>query len=312
MRVAPRLPPGEGGGLVVTAPVSLCADATHDLRVVLLRPDGIIRSVLQGPAGPSSCRWELEGLSPGDYEAFIQTARDERIVATARRSEVVPGGFSFLDMESPTVEVEGVITLDGSPATDVRIHFRYNSGKYDWYAAVDENGFYRVTLDGRSSGSFCMYLERAVPHNEHSMACRLFDPGPQRFDADLHIPPGIIRIHVQPVEGAFKYDWAYVIVRYPGSTLSREFRPAEGFRGEYFAHGYRDYDVSVSRSMPFGFGNGDHVPTLTSAPVTLSVDHPVEDVELMVTPAQWSIPHAGQSVTRPPLPLNEGASNQVR
>ena len=115
--------------------------------------------------------------------------------------------------------------------------------------------------------------------------------------------PGIIRVRVKPVEVASKVDWLYVIVRYPGSTLSRPFRPAEGFRGEYFAHGYRDYDVSVSRSALFAFGNGDQVPTLTSAPVTLSVEYPVVDVELSVTAAQWSLPHVEQNVTRPRVPL---------
>jgi hypothetical protein len=61
--------------------------------------------------------------------------------------------------------VEGFVTVVGAVATGVRIHFRYNDGKYDWYAGTDDNGFYRVTFDGRTAGSFCIFPARAVPHN---------------------------------------------------------------------------------------------------------------------------------------------------
>lgn len=90
-------------------------------------------------------------------------------------------------------------------------------------------------------------------------------------------------------------------------TASTGSRLAEGFRGEFFGHGYQEYEVSVSRTVPNTFGNGDQVPILTSARVTLSVERPVEDVVLTVTPAQWqsSIPYVPPGTPRPPLPLNK-------
>jgi hypothetical protein len=316
-RSAP-LPPGEGGGVLVIAPVSLCADETHELELLRAVDHGGLRFEVRVPAGPSSCRWEVDGLPPGEYEARIMVVRDKRVVATAPRGEVIPGGVVLMQLELANVEVEGYVTLDGVPATDVRLHFRHNEANYDWYATVNENGFYRITLDGRGSGSFCMSLERALPFNEVTIniprpagppfPCRVFSPGPQRFDVDLHIPPGLIRIHVPPLKEAVQYDAAYVLVRYPGSSSSRSFtssrsiRLAEGFRGEFFGHGYREYEVSVSRTVPNALGNGDEVPLLTWARVTLSVERPVEDVALTVTPDQWqrSRPHP---TPQPPFPL---------
>jgi hypothetical protein len=328
-RVAP-LPPGAGGGILVIAPDSLCGDETHELELLRAGDHGSLFFAVRVPAGPSLCRWEVEGLAPGDYEARIKTVHDKRVVATAPRGEVVPGGVVLMQLEVANVEVEGYVTLDGVPATGVRLHFRYNGAHYDWYAPVDENGFYRVTLDGRGGGSFCLSLERALPFNDVTIniprpagppfPCRVFYPGPQRFDVDLHIPPGLIRIHVPPLKEAVQYDAAYVLVRYPGSSSSRSFtssrsiRLAEGFRGEFFGHGYREYEVSVSRTVPHAFGNGDEVPILTSARVALSVERPVEDVVLTVTPDQWqsSIPYVPPGTPRPPLPLKKGASNEVR
>jgi hypothetical protein len=70
-------------------------------------------------------------LVPSTPSLLIQTTRDERIVATAPRIEIVQGGLGVIELERPAADVEGFVTVDGAVATGVRIHFRYNEGKYE-------------------------------------------------------------------------------------------------------------------------------------------------------------------------------------
>ena len=66
-RVGP-LPAGEGGSLYVQAPLQLCADNMYEFHLHQRAPErGEVLYVLEAPAGPSSCQWEIHDLAEGTY-----------------------------------------------------------------------------------------------------------------------------------------------------------------------------------------------------------------------------------------------------
>jgi hypothetical protein len=270
----PPLPPGEGGDVFVTAPAEFCTDATHELQLKHF-PN---RSSSGGPvlrllAGPSRCQWEFDGLPEGPYEALIQVQRDGRIVAIAR-GQLSRGGTAVMTLEPAAVAVEGSVTDHGVPIPDgVRLVFTMDPGpqRDQWKTPVDANGAYQVTLG--TNRRVCMALERMRPLNTFPVGkCRAFVTGLQRFDIDdVHLPPGVLRVEVSPQTDAAFGTFAQIQILKAGESgpWLTSFKLLRGLRGDYFAYGYGEYLISLTRP--------DGKSVMASSRITLSPEHPVGD-----------------------------------
>jgi hypothetical protein len=267
IRRAP-LPPGEGGRLIVTAPAEYCNDTAYGL-LVRRHTDFAAEYMVDAPAGPAACQWQIDGLPEGRYDALILVRPQGRIIATAR-GEVVRGSDTLMRLVPLQIEVAGQITINGEPATDVRLKFKHNGNlNWEWDAPLDSRGEYRVKIEGKETDNICAQIERIQPLNSYSK-CGYFAPGLQRLDLDLL--PGVIRVEVTPFQGSGPGQWASVRVRGPNGSISRSFEPSKGFRGDYFAGGYVTYEVS--------FTDVDHHTVLALTSVTLTPEQPIVNVIL--------------------------------
>ncbi len=197
-----------------------------------------------------------------------------RLASSAIACTIVLTSASMSGETLPAIEIEGLITVDGVPATrDIGVTVRSKgSSLLKLKAPLDANGVYRAKVAAaRESDEICFSFERTRPLN-YVERCGTFTPGSQRFDIDL--APGVIAVDVAPVKRAAPGELALLVVGTPGSVVNRTFRLAEGFRGEYFGNGFKQYDVRVTTM------NGDK--TLSSSTVILSAEHPVSDVKLTV------------------------------
>ena len=277
----PPLPPGEGGDLVVTAPGELCVDDSHELQIRRYVNDEVGRGmlyVLREPAGPSLCRWDINGLRSASYDAVIRRRRDDRVVAAAPMADVAVGGLSELRLESARVELEGTISVNGQPAANLQLFVQSGEGIDTWQVPLQEDGSYSVTLAGSDRASYCIWLESARTRaiGMVHVGCERFAPGLNRFDTDVHLPPGVIRVEVLPMGRPVSNDWTSltVVVGGTGSASSASFKATDGFHGEYLGGEFGEYDVSV-QTVP------DH-RILARSVVVVSRDHPVGRVRLAV------------------------------
>jgi hypothetical protein len=279
------IPPGEGGNLLVTAPTEFCADATHEIEVRFFPHPTTSQPMFRRLAGPSPCRWEIEGLPAGEYDARIMIHDRGRIVATGR-AQVARGTMSAMTLETLQVELEGNVTITGDAddpafsATEFRIVFGVDGpGHNEWDTPLEEGGAYRVKLANPANGRVCARLKRTQSLNLLTMRCENVVPGLQRLDFDLRLLPGVIRIHVPPVTGGapvdFASQFAVIHISHPKNSYITSFKLAEGLRAEYFGYGYADYEFTVTTL--------DRKTELASSRVTLSREHPVGDVTLKVT-----------------------------
>lgn len=277
----PPLPMGEGGDLVVTAPVELCADDSNELQIRRHVSDhngsGFLY-VLREPAGPSPCRWEVNGMRSATYDAVIRRRRDDQIVAMAPVADVHVGGLSELRVEFSQIDLAGTITVNGEPASNFQLYVNAGEGFNDWRVPIRDDGSYSVTLTGPEvPASFGIWLESArtktigmlpvgVPH---------VVAGLNRFDADVHLPPGAIRVEALPIGRPVSNDWTALTVAVDGArgASSASFKATDGFRGEYFGV-FGDYQVTVQTGP-------DH-RILSRSVVTLSREHPVGQVRLAI------------------------------
>jgi len=270
IRVAPT-PPGVGGSLRVIAPLALCVDAAHDLMVRRFVDGGGIQFVVRAPAGPSRCHWDVEGVPPGEYDALIQARSDGRIAATARGT-VLPAVTTLLSLESPSVEIVGVVSIDGVPVKEgFRLMFKRNGPTFwNWEAPIAADGTYHVVVEGEDVAAWIL---RSQPLNS-VVRYGPFHPGVQRFDIDL--PPGIIRIRVAPLPSAAANDDALIEVGGCGGGGGRWFKLAQGFQGDHFGSGYGEFTVCVKTV--------DSKLVLASERVRLSEKQP--DAEVTLTPVR--------------------------
>jgi hypothetical protein len=272
LRVAP-LPPGEGGTVSLTAPADYCIDGSYFLLVRHHQtgPEGGFAFVVQTPAGPSECRWTIDGLKEGMYDALILFRSTGEIAATAR-GQVVRAQTNPMTIRPLQTEIEGVVTVDGVPSTEgIQLTFTHDtSPSWRWKPSMGANGQYRIKLDGESSERLCAEVTRARPLNI-VRECLAVQPGLQHFNID--IAPGVIRVYVPPVPSAPDDRDALVVV----NSFSRFFKLAEGFDGEYFSGGYKEYRISVTTLARELLSE--------EVRVTLSPEHPVADIGLSLAAA---------------------------
>jgi hypothetical protein len=284
----PPLPLGEGGDLVLTAPTEFCAGDKFELQVRRYEPpdDSGLRDVLRWPAGPSRCEWVIDGLKPASYDVVIRDRSTRQIVATAPKQQIPRGGLSLVRLEKTQVEVVGQITVNGSSQIDGLLVFQA-SGDYRWEVPLDADGRYRVSLDQGVSDNTCMWLKRARTETIGMVrvGCERFTAGSQRYDRDLHISPGVLRVYVPPLPKPERNDETSLIVvltyqRSPIAMMESEstvsFKATAGFRGEYFGGDYREYEVSI-QTVP------DH-RIVAKTRVILSADQPIADAQLTIPP----------------------------
>jgi len=286
----PPVPPGEGGDILLTAPAEFCSDDGYEIRLRRYEPPpdyGLLNAV-RGPAGPSACEWTIDGLREAPYDAVILRRDTEQIVAIADKRSVVRGGVIVMRLEWTQIELEGRITVNGLPPNIGLLYFSEPEGKHDWWEApLADDGTYHARLDS-TSGRLCMYLyKRARKHSIGSIniGCETFFPGLQRFDRDLRVPPGTIYVDVPPMGQPVSNDFTSLIVevtyqpprrRSPKRASTISFRASEGFQGEYLEGGYHDYEVRI-QTVP-------HHRILAQTRITLSAEHPVGSVRLIIPP----------------------------
>jgi hypothetical protein len=171
-----------------------------------------------------------------------------------------------------TVELKGAIRVGGRAASSVRLTFNHNQGvQREWRARIKSDGTYRVRLKGGDSDVICARIERNRPLNSYSN-CRRFSAGVHQLDFDL--PPGVIRVEVPPVRRRAP-QLASVRVEGAKGGAGRSFRPAKGFRGDYFAADLGTYMVTIT--------DPEHEKMLASWPVTITADDPVVGIKLPIS-----------------------------
>ena len=277
----PPVPPGQGGDLVVTAPVELCADNSYELQIrrhVRDQTGSGFLYVLREPAGPSPCRWEVNGVRSASYDALIRRRGDDQIVAMASVADVAVGGLSELRVEFSRIDLAGTITVDGEPASNFQLYVNAGEGFNDWRVPIRDDGSYNVTLTGSDApASFCMWLEsaRTKTIGGFPVGVPRLVPGLNRFDADVHLPPGVIRVEALPFGRPISNDWTSLTIAVEGArpASSASFKATDGFHGEYLG-AFGDYQVTIQTGP-------DH-RILSRSVVTLSSDHPVGQVRLAI------------------------------
>jgi hypothetical protein len=168
------------------------------------------------------------------------------------------------------VELSGVVTIDGRPASNLRLTFQANgSPQREWRARIKSDGTYRVKLQG-DADLVCVRIERNRPLNSYS-DCRRFAAGIHRVDFDF--PPGVIRIEVPAFRR--RVEWASVRVESLHDSAGRSFKPGKGFRGDYFAAAFGTYIITVMDPA--------QQKVLASWPVTLTADQPMVGLKLAVS-----------------------------
>lgn len=177
---------------------------------------------------------------------------------------------SPVPLARPAVELSGVVTIGGQPASNVRLTFQSNRNpQREWRARIRPDGTYRVKLQG-DADLVCARVERNRPLNSHS-DCRRFAAGTHRVDFDF--PPGVIRIEVPAFRR--RVEWASIRVESAHDSAGRSFKPGKGFRGDYFAAEFGTYIVTVM--------DPEQQKLLASWPVTLTADQPMVGLKLPVS-----------------------------
>jgi hypothetical protein len=282
-RVAP-LPAGEGGSLYVQAPLQLCADNMYEFHFHQRAPErGEILYVLEAPAGPSSCQWEIHDLAEGTYEVLIEAASDQRVVARAD-GDVVKGTPGSLILQSVDLQIEGFIHSAGIPPTELSLRLAPSGGstRADYHAMVNQDGSYRVMVDRTDTYLIELSAKKDVG-NYLTRYPLQFDSAVERLD--LEIAPGVIQVVVPPFTSAHDSSWASVSLRpikvqaVPDGVLSTNgsssgFKPKEGRRGNYIGLPYGEYEVSLT------IGIDRDAAKVASARVTLSEGHEMASVTL--------------------------------
>jgi hypothetical protein len=213
------------------------------------------------------------------YDAVIRRRRDSQIVAMASMADVAVGGLSELRVEFAQIELAGTITVDGEPASNFQLYVNAGEGFNDWRVPLRDDGSYSVTLTGSDApASFGLWLESARTKTIgmlHLGGVWHAVPGVNRFDADVHLPPGVIRVQVLPVGRPVSNDWTSLIAFVSGAhpASSDGFKATGGFQGEYRGE-FGEYDVSI-QTVP------DH-RILSRSTVALSRDHPIGRVTLAI------------------------------
>src|SRR5207245_631418 len=185
---------------------------------------------------------------------------------------------------------EGRLTGELSVPGGVRLAFEVNGGmggRSKWTAPVNADGGYRVKLTGidrddqiciRAEPSGLNGVESFEPLGSVFLKCARFFQGLQRFDIDdVHLPSGIVRIEVPPVEGARFDDFADLaisLVGAPVATTLHGFKLLRGLRAEYFSD-CREHELTIV--------SHDRKTLLASSRVTLSAEQPVRLVTLLIT-----------------------------
>jgi hypothetical protein len=288
-RVAP-LPAGEGGSLYVQAPLQLCADNMYEFHLHQRTPErGEVLYVLEAPAGPSSCQWEIHDLAEGTYEVLIEAVSDGRIVARAD-GEVVKGTPVSLILQSVDLQIEGFLHSTGLPAKELSLRLAPSGGptRASYHAMINEDGSYRVIVD--RTDSYFIELSAKKEAGNHLLKYPLrFDSAVERLD--LEIAPGVIQVVVPPFTSAPDSSWASVTLRpikvqtVPDGVLSANgssfgFKSKEGRRGNYIGLPYGEYEVFLTididrdaakvASARMTLSEGNEVASVTLSPVNTS------------------------------------------
>jgi len=203
---------------------------------------------------------------------------------------IVAGACLCLDVEAAgkpagrpaprSIELNGAVRIGGEAASNLRLTFQHKGVENEERRArIKSDGTYRVKLEDRKTDVICATIEPRRPFNSYSN-CKRFAAGVHRLDFDL--PPGSIRVEIPPFRRRAAH-WASVRVESAKATAGRSFKPAKGFRGDYFAADFGIYVITVTDPA--------HETLLASWPVTLSADQPVVGVKLAI-PSVQSAPSA--------------------
>jgi hypothetical protein len=198
---------------------------------------------------------------------------------------IVAGACLCLDVEAAgrpagrpvprSIELNGAVRIGGEAVSNLRLTFQHKGVENEERRVrIKSDGTYRIKLEDRDTDVICATIEPRRPFNSYSN-CKRFAAGVHRLDFDL--PPGSIRVEIPPFRRRAAH-WVSVRVESAKATAGRSFKPAKGFRGDYFAADFGIYVITVIDPA--------HEVLLASWPVTLSADQPVVGVKLAIPSVQ--------------------------
>jgi hypothetical protein len=170
------------------------------------------------------------------------------------------------------VELTGAVRIGGRPASNVRLMFHPDQGvQRAWRTRLKSDGSYKIKFKAGATHVICARIELSRPFNSYS-TCQRFSAGAHRLDFDF--PPGVIRVEVPPARRRVP---ALATVRVEGvkGGAGRTFKPAKGFRGDYFAADVGTYIVTII--------DPEREDLLASWPVKITADQPVVGIKLPIS-----------------------------
>jgi hypothetical protein len=131
-----------------------CASATEFGVLSVVAPgDGSrrSRSIIRTP-DTSACHWEIGGLEPGSYEAFLKGDG----FGVSRSVVVQPQRLSTVTFERPMVRVSGQVLYNAKPLNAATVEFVHPDKATGILASIDAGGKYSAKLE--SSGPYVVTL----------------------------------------------------------------------------------------------------------------------------------------------------------
>lgn len=145
-----NVPPTTVGGVAVRLPEGPCPSGA---RLILFpaSPEG----TAYRPEAQGGCQWNLQGISPGEYSASIQSSNGSLGRAPVT---VVAGKNATVTTLVPSVAVDGTVVVNGQGASRARVYMRQRDDTVHYETATDSLGQYTLWVDAPGT-----YLLRILP-----------------------------------------------------------------------------------------------------------------------------------------------------
>jgi len=139
------LEPEDIGAVTIAATPALCANGTELViwRIHELQQASITRVRVARIADLSPCRWYVDGLPIGEYEASLHTSKG---LGGSRGFTITSQQVTMLGISPSAVSARGRVSKDGKPLVGASITFIPSHGGVGSEAVSDEDGVYSLVL----------------------------------------------------------------------------------------------------------------------------------------------------------------------
>jgi hypothetical protein len=182
------------GGALVSAPDDILEHTPRSLEIHAVSNDGSASQrtlVWSGAVPQPPLAWMIDGLSPGSFAVVLKS--DEQTI-TAESIEVGPDRTTAVELQSPRVFVDGVLSYGAVPAVDTPLHFEIERQRYR--AVTDAAG--RFTLALPKPGRYTARIEATKYFWGWTDDVEL-QAGRNRFD--WKVPGGTISLSIGRADG---------------------------------------------------------------------------------------------------------------